>query len=187
MDPTPVSLLERLRRPDAQAAWKRFVELYTPLIYSWAGRLGLQASDAADLVQDVFVTLLRAMPAFRYDPSRSFRSWLRTLVANRWRDSCRRAAARRQGQEPRPEELALPDTAEAVWEEEYRQHLVAQALRLMQSDFQPATWQACWRIVVEGQAPADVARDLGITLAAAYTAKSRVLHRLRQELEGMLD
>src|SRR5262245_5152486 len=113
MDSTPVSLLERLRRPDAQAAWKRFVELYTPLIYSWAGRLGLQASDAADLVQDVFVTLLRTMPAFQYDPSRSFRSWLRTLVANRWRDSCRRrAAALRQGQEPRPEELALPDTAE---------------------------------------------------------------------------
>src|SRR5262249_34721827 len=110
MQTTPVSLLERLRQPGADAAWDRLVELATPLIYSWAGRMGLQANDAADLVQDVFVTLLRTMPDFHYDPNRSFRSWLRTLVANRWRDSCRRrAAALRQGQEPRPEDLAAPD------------------------------------------------------------------------------
>ena len=57
----------------------------------------------------------------------------------------------------------------------------------MQSEFQPSTWQACWRIVVEGRSPGEVARELGITLAAAYAAKSRVLHRLRRELEGMLD
>jgi len=188
MATTPVSLLLRLRHPEDRQAWDHFVELYTPLMYAWAGRMGLQPSDAADLIQDVFVTLVHTLPAFRYDPDRSFRSWLRTLVANRWRDMCRRrAAALRQGREPREEDLVVPDTAQAVWEEEYRRHVVARALQLMQSEFQPSTWQACWRIVVDGQAPAEVARELGITLAAVYTAKSRVLHRLRKELEGMLD
>src|SRR4051794_10624721 len=56
---TPVTLLERLRRPDDPEAWGRFVELYTPLLYAWARKTGLQESDAADLVQEVFTLLLR--------------------------------------------------------------------------------------------------------------------------------
>src|SRR5262245_61661715 len=101
MHPTPASLLERLRRPGERKAWARLVAIYTPLLWSWAGRTGLQASDAADLIQAVFVTLLRTLPGFHYDSSRSFRRWLRTLAANRWRDLCRRrAVAGRQGREP---------------------------------------------------------------------------------------
>lgn len=188
MHTTPPSLLERVRRPDDQRSWKQFVDLYTPLIYVWAGRMGLQASDAADVVQDVFVTLLRAMPEFRYETGGSFRAWLRTVVVNHWRDRCRRqAAALPGGQAIRPEDLPAPDNAEAAWEEEYRRHLVARALELMQLDFQPSTWQACWQVVVEGRAPVDVARGLGVSVATVYTARFRVLRRLRQELQGMLD
>src|ERR1700722_11673297 len=94
MDPvTPASLLQRLRQPDEQGAWERFVDLYTPLIFFWACRMRLQAQDAADLVQDVFTTLLQKLPEFHYDPGKSFRAWLRTLTVNRWRDSLRRKAA----------------------------------------------------------------------------------------------
>jgi RNA polymerase sigma-70 factor (ECF subfamily) len=81
----------------------------------------------------------------------------------------------------------VPDAAEAVWEAEYRQHLVGQAVRLMQGDFQPATWKACWGLVVEGRPVAEVAAELGLTLDAVYAARSRVLRRLRQELAGLLD
>jgi RNA polymerase sigma-70 factor (ECF subfamily) len=59
MHTTPASLLQRLREPDAEAAWTRFVALYTPLLYYWAQRLGLRETDAADLVQDVFSQMLR--------------------------------------------------------------------------------------------------------------------------------
>jgi RNA polymerase sigma-70 factor (ECF subfamily) len=48
---TPASLLERLRHAHEPAAWSRFVDLYTPILFAFAGRLGLQAADAADLVQ----------------------------------------------------------------------------------------------------------------------------------------
>ena len=50
MHTTPVSLLQRLRDSADQAAWGRFVRLYTPLLYSWARHVGLQEPDAADLV-----------------------------------------------------------------------------------------------------------------------------------------
>src|SRR5262245_33000563 len=128
MQRTPFSLLERLRQPDAGAAWSRFVALYTPLIYSWACRMGLQEQDAADLVQDVFVLLLQKLPEFRYDPQRRFRAWLRTLVVNRWHDTCRRrAAALRHGTAEGLDELTVSDPAQKVWEEEYSRHVISRA------------------------------------------------------------
>src|SRR5438270_12313478 len=94
MNTTSVSLLEQLRQPaDRERAWKRFVQLYTPLMYHWARRLGLASADAADLVQDVFTLLLRELPRFAYDAGKSFRGWLRTVTLNKWRDLRRRAAA----------------------------------------------------------------------------------------------
>src|SRR2546423_12975097 len=90
MDTTSVSLLERLREPAQQDAWGRFVDLYTPLIYYWARRVGLPPEEAADLVQDVLTLLVQKLPEFQYDPQKSFRGWLRTLTLNKWRGNRRR-------------------------------------------------------------------------------------------------
>lgn len=183
---TPASLLERLRGPADPEAWARFVHLYTPLLAFWAGRAGLQEADAADLIQDVFTLLLKKLPELAYDPNKSFRAWLRTVTLNRWRERCR-AAVRVSGGEAALAEVACPDGAEAFWEAEYRQHLVGQALRLMQAQFAEATWQACWKTVVDGTPAAQVAAELGMTAGAVRVARFRVLARLRQELAGMLD
>src|SRR5947209_16257345 len=78
MHTTPVSLLQRLRKPGEEQAWQRFTELYTPLLYYWTRHLGLQAQDAADLVQEVFTVLVEKLPEFAYDRNKSFRNWLRT-------------------------------------------------------------------------------------------------------------
>jgi RNA polymerase sigma-70 factor (ECF subfamily) len=190
MTGTPVSLLERLRQPDDHAAWDRFVALYTPLIFAWARQVGLQESDAADLVQDVFTLLIQKMPHFVHDRQGSFRAWLKTVTLNHWRANCRRAANRMQGSgastAPLPEPVATNEL-EAFWEAEYRQHLVGQALRIMKADFEPKTWQACWEMVVDDQPAALVAQKLGISVGTVYAAKCRVLARLRQELSGLVD
>jgi RNA polymerase sigma-70 factor (ECF subfamily) len=81
----------------------------------------------------------------------------------------------------------VPDAAQEFAEQEYRQYLVGRALRLMRSDFEPATWQACWQHVVEGKSAAAVAAALGISPRAVYVARSRVVARLRQELAGLLE
>ena len=62
MDATPVSLLERVCKHWDQDAWVRFVQLYSPLIFKWGQRCGLQTADAADLAQDVFATLFEHGP-----------------------------------------------------------------------------------------------------------------------------
>lgn len=188
MESTSSSLLLRLRRPGEQAAWQRFIDLYTPLLYFWACRMGLDAQDAADLVQDVFVTLVQKLPHFQYDPSKGFRSWLRTVAENRWRDALRKRAAAPKNAGPAAlEDAAMPDGADAVWEAEYRQQLLARAIEIMKSDFEEKTWKACWALVVEGKSGAAVAAERGMTIDGVYAAKSRVLRRLRQELDGLMD
>ena len=186
MNTTAESLLDCLRRPEEPEAWARFVRLYTPLLFLWARRLGLQEQDAGDLVQDVFVTLVQKLPEFRYDPARSFRSWLRTVITNKWRDRGRRhhPAA---GVPDDLDNLPAADGPELFEEAEYRRHVVQRALQLMQTDFAPNTWKACWEHVVAGRPAAEVAAELGIAVGSVYVAKSRVLCHLRQELQGLLD
>jgi RNA polymerase sigma factor (sigma-70 family) len=162
-DPTSSSLLLRLTRPGEEAAWRRFIDLYTPLLFSWASRMGFPDQDAADLVQDVFVVLVQKVPQFRYDPDMSFRSWLRTVAENSWRDALRkRAAVPKNACAAVLDDAATPDGAAVLWETEYRQHLLGRSVHLMRTDFEERTWKACWALVVEGKTGANVASELGM-------------------------
>jgi RNA polymerase sigma-70 factor, ECF subfamily len=185
MESTPASLLLRLHQPGEQAAWRRFIDLYTPLLYSWACRLGLPTQDAADLVQDVFVVLVQKLPQFTYDPKKSFRAWLRTVAENRWRDALRKRRPV-NASDAGLADAAVPDDVNALWEAEYREQLFGRAVTIMRQDFEEKTWKACWALIVEGKSGAEVAADLGMSIDGVYAAKARVLRRLRQELDGLL-
>ena len=188
MTTTATTLLERLRRPDDQEAWRRFAHLYTPLLYYWARHAGLQLEDAADLVQEVLLLLLREIPRFSYDPSRRFRSWLRTVTLNKLCDRQRALGNRTLPQNQDDlRTVSVPDAADLLAEEDYRQHLIRRALQVMRADFAESTWRACWEQVVEGRAAAEVAGNLGLTVGAVYAARFRVLGRLREELSGLLE
>ncbi len=188
IDTTSVTLLERLRGGLDEDAWRRLVQLYTPLLFFWARRCGETEHDAADLVQEVFVILLQTLPTFAYDAkSGRFRAWLRTLLLNKLRDRKRREARADKAHAEHQAQVDLPDGAEQFWETQYQQELARRALRLMQAEFTPSTWQACWETVVRGRSAAEVAGELGISENAVYIAKCRVLRRLRQELRGLVE
>lgn len=181
---TPASLLERLRRPNELTAWDRFAELYSPLLFHWAKRLGQQNSDAADLVQDVFLILFRKLPEFQYDSSKSFRAWLKTVFVNRARQRLRERV-------PAPADAPwaeLPDpNADRAEEQEYRDYLLHRAFELIKREFSPLQTEAFQQYVVVGRPVDDVARDLGISSGTVYCIKSRILNRLRQEVHQLLD
>lgn len=188
MESTPLSLLERVRQGSDHEAWSRFVKLYTPLIFYWARQCGLQVADSCDLTQEVFSALFRKLRDFTYDQHKSFRGWLRTLTLNQWRDLHKRRASRAvPGSDALLHELTVPDAVTALEEDEYRQHLVQRALRVMQADFQPVTWTAFWEVTVNQRPPQEVAAEQGLSVSAVYSAKFRILNRLRQELRGLLD
>jgi RNA polymerase sigma-70 factor (ECF subfamily) len=188
MSTTPVSLLRKLRQPDDQEAWTRFVRLYSPFLYRCARRQGVPENDALDLVQDTFLLLVRKLPTFEYDPERSFRGWLRTILRHLWKDRLRRQMSRPTEQTGGdPEDPVVPSFEEIFADQEYHSYIARRALQIMRTDFQPQTWQACWEHAVEGFSAPEVARRLGVSPSYVYVATYRVLARLRQELDGFLD
>src|SRR5262245_29484558 len=87
LPPTRATLLEQLRQaPSDQASWAEFVERYGRHIYRWCRQWKLQDADAEDVTQDVLVKLTQKLRTFTYDPSRSFRGWLKTVAHHAWRD-----------------------------------------------------------------------------------------------------
>lgn len=189
MNTTSLTLIDRLASGANTDAWGRFVELYTPMLLAWCRRIGLSDADAADLTQTVFLTLYEKLPEFRYDPTRSFRAWLKTVMMNAWRNQVRQRRTQAAISPCALDPDLIPDTDPQLQldEAEYRAQLVRRALTLMQEQFQPSTWKACWEFVVNDRPAAEVARELGLSENAVYLAKSRVLRHLRHELRWFLD
>ena len=186
---TPASLLERLREPEKNASdWARFVELYSPLLYHWARRLGLSQQDAGDLVQDVFVTLVRKLPDFAYDRNKGFRGWLWTVTLNKFREEHRRRKlpVAKDGEAFIQSQTESDDNRRTV-EAEYNQFIAARALKILETDFQPKTWKVFWEHVANSRPAGEVAAEFGVSVGSVYAAKVRVLTRLRQELRGLLE
>jgi len=184
---TSASLLQRVKTQDPEA-WQRLVRLYGPLVYHWCRISGLKGEDTADIVQEVFCAVAPGIAGFRGGRPGSFRAWLRTVTRNKIHDLFRR----RQGQAeakggttaqqqllevPQPPELTEPPDAEdALWR---------RAVELVRAEFEDRTWQAFWRVAVDGQPPVGVAEELSMTVHAVYQAKYRVLGRVRQELSDL--
>jgi RNA polymerase sigma-70 factor (ECF subfamily) len=186
METTSTSLLRLLREPGRQRAWERFVDLYGPLLLHWA-RQRLPEDEAEELVQEIFTRLLEKLPQFTYEPGKRFRGWLYTVALHCRHDWLRRRGREPAGGAPAVEEAAGPDNVAEFREEEHRRYLVRRALAVMRAEFEPATWRACWEVAAEGRPAAEVAAELGISPNAVYIARHRVLRRLRQELDGLLD
>jgi RNA polymerase sigma-70 factor (ECF subfamily) len=60
-------------------------------------------------------------------------------------------------------------------------------LELAELEFEPSTMRAFRRVALEGAAGSDAAAELGLSVASVYAARSRVLRRLRELAEGLLD
>jgi len=188
---TSSSLLQRVKAEDPKA-WQRLVDLYGPLVYHWCRSSGLQGEDAADIVQEVFCSVVSGIAGFRGSGRRgSFRAWLRAITRNKIHDLFRRkrgqpeakggTGAQQQLMEvPQPLEAAEltdpPEAEDALWR---------RAVELVRAEFEDRTWQAFWRVAVDGHPPAAVAKELSTTVHAVYKAKSRVLRRVRQELADL--
>jgi RNA polymerase sigma-70 factor (ECF subfamily) len=186
---TSHTLLERVRLRDA-TAWRRFVELYGPVVFAWARRASLQSHDAADVVQEVFQSVAAGLARFRFDrPGDTFRGWLRTITLNKVRDQFRNRPNYALGAaaiDELPARIAAEDDADSGSGRAVAE-LAHRALQLLQTEFEPNTWRAFLRTAVDGCPPAETAAELGLSMAAVYKAKSRVLNRLRRELDGLLD
>jgi RNA polymerase sigma-70 factor (ECF subfamily) len=187
------TLLEqlRLRRPDA---WERFVRLYSPVIFRWCFKGGLSAEDAADVLQDTLASVMLHLSDFeRSGPRSSFTAWLATITRNKIRDYYRRKQGKAEARGGTTAHMHLAEiptpgefSEESICPDGRTSAILSQrALESIRAEFEPRTWNAFWRTTVEDHAPAHVAEDLGMSVAAVYMAKSRILARLRHVLSEL--
>jgi RNA polymerase sigma factor (sigma-70 family) len=175
------SLLVRVADPADPTAWSEFCRQYERMIRSFAARLGVAGAEADDVVQEVLISLTKAMTGFDYNPAKGkFRSYLKTVVV--------RAIYRRRQKEPgnvggieqadknagaRDEEL------DAVWEEEWRQQHLRRAMSTVEAEFNPSDLRCFQAYVLNGEDAAEVANRYEVSVGQVYNAKHRILARLR--------
>lgn len=188
---TRASLLVQLRNGANHVAWHEFMQLYGPVVYGFARKRGLQDADAADLMQDVMRSVSTSIGRLEYDRTQgTFRGWLFTITRNKVFNflSARRIRPQATGDTSTNRLLdSHPDVSDGseVWEAEYQRRLASLAMERIKGEFQEKTWQAFWLTAVDGIAAPDVAQQVGLSPGAVYVAKSRVLARLKEEVESM--
>jgi RNA polymerase sigma-70 factor (ECF subfamily) len=211
---TSRSLLVRAQGHDP-AAWDRLVSLYAPLVHHWCRKMQLDEQEIPDVVQEIFASVTTNIDRFRHDrPGDTFRGWLRTVTRSKVLDYYRRddrqdhgaggtdaqhrmlqiAAGEKQGPSDhgRDDEGDNLDKDGDVLDDDeqarsLRRQQFQQALEFIRTDFRPLTWQAFWRVAVDGLTPQEAAEELSMTSGAVRVAKCRVLQRLRQELGELLE
>ena len=201
-DLTSLSLLERVKADDQQA-WRRLVDLYSPLVWHWCARWQVTGADADDVVQNVFLGVAAGIEKFqrpRPDPpcdatgaeaKGTFRGWLGAITRNKLRDFYKhrhRQPAAQGGSDVHrllqeiPADTLSDDAADAA----QLSDVYHRALELIRGDFADHTWQAFWRTAVNNQTPAEVAPALGMSKVAVRQAKARVLRRLKEEVGDLI-
>jgi RNA polymerase sigma-70 factor (ECF subfamily) len=163
----PPGLLGTVLRGDPEG-WQRLVYLYVPLVLLWCRDRGLSNSQAEEAACEIFHLVAARLGEFASGmPLGGFRSWLRQLVVEYLKD------------------LPATGVGELSEREAERGLLYRRALDLLRAEFEPAQWEAARGILLDRQTPESVSAELGLSLAAIYTAKAFVLGRLREELRNL--
>ena len=189
---TQAGLVVRLRNADDEAAWADFIDVYEPLIYRLVRSRGLQDADAREVTQEVLWSVSRAVDSWDPDPERgSFRAWLATIARNLTVNYLTRTQRPTRGtgrtsfhellkQHP---DVATDDSQE--FDLELGRRLFVCASDRVRVQVRAATWEAFWRTTIDDRSAADTAEELGLTIGAVYIARSRVMFRLRKEVERL--
>jgi RNA polymerase sigma-70 factor, ECF subfamily len=193
---TRVSLIGRLQSDVVDdASWTEFYEIYWRAIYGYALGFGMSSAEADDIVQEVFVKLFRQLPSFQYNRSKGrFLSWIKTVTRNTTYDALRRKQVRAEGQPrltasedgPDPlERLADPESLESDqrWDREWEQSVLLLGLERVREKVEESTYMAFVLYAIDSLPPADVAKQLNISINAVYVAKNRMLKHLKDEVQ----
>jgi RNA polymerase sigma-70 factor (ECF subfamily) len=188
---TRITLLGRLRRdPTNPAVWEEFVEHYGGKVYAWCRKWKLQDADAQDVTQNVLLKLAKQMRQFTYDPSRSFRAWLKTLTYHAWTDFLKSSQRPGAGSGDSQVESVLHSVEARTdlvkhLDEEFDRELLQEAMLRVRLRVAPQTWQAFQLTVLEGLSGAEAAERIPMQVGQVFVAKRRVQNMLREEVQKL--
>ena len=186
--------LRRAKNDIQSDAWSKLVPIYTPFINGWLHQCGIVDSDTPDLTQDVLIALIKKLPEFNHNGrTGAFRSWLKAITINH----CRRYWEKKQKTVPgancEAANVVIEQLADASsdlssrWDREHDQEVLSGVIRMIQGEFDQATMTAFRRVAIQGEAAKDIAADLGVSIGQVYKFKFRVMRRLQEEAQGLID
>jgi RNA polymerase sigma-70 factor (ECF subfamily) len=186
------SVLVRAQGGDGEA-FAKITALFGGLVYHWCRRAGLSPEDSEDVSQQVFISVSNGLNGFKREkPSDSFRGWLRVVTRSRVMDFFRANSHREVpvGGTSFMERInsIVEQGDEVIGEERAETNiLVERAMSLLQSEFSANDCKAFHMLVIDAIAPREVAEKLGLSLNSVYIAKSRILKRMRDEFDDLMD
>ena len=188
---TSLSLLAQLRDDHASSgAWRRFVDRYGRRIYEWCAHRGLQPADAEDVTQEVLVKLARRLGEFEYDPSQTFRGWLRRVTENTIIDFLR---ARRQKQDTPTSDDCLQILANTEdrqdltdrLEEAFDLELLDLAIARVRGRVEDRRWRAWEMTAVKRCSGDEVAAALQMPVPTVYSSRYQVQKLISAEVQQL--
>jgi RNA polymerase sigma-70 factor (ECF subfamily) len=152
----------------------------------------LQEAGALDVTQSVLLTLAARMRDFAYDPQRSFRAWLRTVVRHAWLAfvESRERPGRGSGDSRVLERLrSVParDDLLGRLDEAFDRELLEEAAARVRLRVEPRTWEAFVLTAEQGLSGAEASARLGMQASQVYVAKRRVQRMLQEEIRKLED
>lgn len=210
--PTNSSLLMRIRTPEDTESWREFFNMYKSSIAGLAMKGGLNSAEADEVLQETMLAVSQGIGTFDYNRAQgSFKGWLFTITrramyrqlrkrapagerSNRVRSASEASAAatvqpsdsQAESTDSAGDELALlPDPApglEQHFEKEWRQAILAVALKRVSQQVKPKQFQMFDLYVTQQMPMSKVTRMLNVNAAQVYMAKLRVSASLRQAI-----
>lgn len=181
MTETRTSLLRRVRNPSDSASWAEFVALYEPLLLNYVRKRGLIEHDARDVVQSIFIALLRKMPAFELDKSRGrFRTWLWRVSHNAVVDHARAGQRIQKAENVRRQNFDETESEPEDWVKMHRQRTLQFAMECVRESTAPKSWTCFEQHVLQKRSGAEVGAEVGLPANSVYVNASRVLERIRE-------
>lgn len=183
---TRASLILRLENAADVAAWDEFAEIYAPVVYRSARRLGLQAADAEDCVQEVLTAVANSVSRWLEREDRgTFRGWLFRIARNTAIDFLSRRKHRPLGAGgdealAQLEQLIASPEVTGHFDWEYRREVFRRASEIVRQRVGESSWQAFYRTWVTQRSVQEVAKELETSVGSVYIARSRVMKRLRE-------
>lgn len=187
MDTTRASLLLRIKDARDTHAWTEFDTIYRPMLYRFARTRGLDDAGAEDVVQHCMAAIHKHIGSFEYNPAKGrFKSWLRTLINNRFRDGLRnrrdKQAETRDFKQAQQREDSPDEAFEKVWMDEH----LTYCLSRVRKEIDASTYQAFCKHVIEDRPAQEVCEELGITANNLYKIKWRVTQKLQDQMSVLL-
>jgi RNA polymerase sigma-70 factor, ECF subfamily len=185
------SLLVQVQDPGNRDAWELFARIYRPVIVRIALARGLQHADAQDLSQQVLMAVASAIGDWeKRDESTRFRHWLSRVTKNAILNALMRrpkdqAVGGSSFEELICEAVDRDGATTALIETELRRELYLRAAEIVKVEFRPDSWQAFEWTVASDLTIDEVAEKLGKSVGAIYTARSRIMFRLREVISEL--